>query len=84
MEKKDRDTRVLRWLGINEGRLDDPIACEPGARDAMVEILAGSDVAARREGDIGRGTDEDADLTVVEECVRSVIRQVRDETGGSR
>lgn len=50
----------------------------------MVEILAGGAVAAGREDGGGRGTDEDADLTVGEEPVCSVMGQVRDETGGLR
>lgn len=53
MEKKDCDTRVLWRLGISEGRLNNPIAGEPGARDATVKILAGRVVAAGREDDRG-------------------------------
>ena len=80
MEKKDGDIGVPRWLGISEGRLDNPIACEPRARDAAVKILADGAVAAGREDGGGRRTDEDADLTVGEEPVCSIIGQVRDET----
>lgn len=61
-------------LGINEGRLDDPIARESGARDTVVEILAGGLVAARRKHGGGRGTDEGADLTVVDEFIYSTIK----------
>ncbi len=50
-----------RWLEISEGKLDDPIACEFGARDAVVEIVAGEAIAARRKESGGRGKDEDAD-----------------------
>lgn len=75
---------MLRWLGISEGRLDNPIACEPGTRDAVVEILAGGAVAAGRKDGRGRGTDKDADLTVGEEPVCSVTEQVKDETGNLR
>ena len=50
----------------------------------MVEILAGGAVAAGRENSGGCGTDEEADLTVREECICSAIGQVRDEKGGWR
>lgn len=63
-----------RWLGISEGRLDNPVAREFGARDAVVEILAGGAVAARRKDGGGRGTDKGADLTVVEVPVYSAIK----------
>lgn len=78
--KKDRDIRVPRRLGISEGRLYKPIACESGARDAMVENPAGGAVAAGRENGRGRGTDEHADLTVSQEPVCSMVGQVGDKT----
>lgn len=64
--------------------MDNPIACKSGARDVMVEILAGGDVAAGREDGGGRRTDENTDVTVGEEPVGSVMGQVRDEKGGLR
>ncbi len=72
MEKKYRDILVPRWLGISEGGLDNPIACESGARDAVVDIWAGGAVAARRQDGRGRGTNKGADLTMVE-CWKSAL-----------
>lgn len=39
----------------------------------MVEILADGAVAARRQGAGGRGTDEGANLTVVEQSINTAI-----------
>ena len=69
----------MSWrLAISEGSLDYPIACEARETDALVKFFAERAVAARIQDFGGRGTDEEAYLTVIKEPISSTTGEVRD------
>lgn len=69
---------------VSEGRLDYPIASEARETDVMVKILAKRAVAARFQDFGGRGTDEEAYLTVVKEPICSIKGEVNDRAAIGR
>lgn len=51
VEVENRDIRILRGFRLSERGLDDPVACEVGAGDEVIKVLAYGAVAGSGENE---------------------------------